>query len=114
VFAGLRRDRDGQRLVKQASPRLTPVMLDVTDAESISQAAARIREESGTAGLAGLVNNAGTAGRPTTTPRSRPALGHGSNVSGCAVFTLSVGRIHRLFHSMRTDSGAVSRGSRTF
>ena len=59
VFAGVRRECDGRRLVEQASPRLVPVMLDVTDAESISQAAARIREESGAAGLAGLVNNAG-------------------------------------------------------
>lgn len=59
VFAGVRRECDGQRLVEQASPRLVPVMLDVTDAESISRAAAKIREETRAAGLAGLVNNAG-------------------------------------------------------
>ncbi len=59
VFAGVRRESDGQRLVEQASSRIVPVLLDVTDPQSISQAAVRIQEEVGAAGLAGLVNNAG-------------------------------------------------------
>ena len=59
VFAGVRSEVDGQRLGGQASPRLTPVMLDVTDADSIAHAAAAIREATGARGLDGLVNNAG-------------------------------------------------------
>jgi NAD(P)-dependent dehydrogenase (short-subunit alcohol dehydrogenase family) len=56
VFAGVRKDADGEAL-KQASPRLVPVRIDVSDAASI--AAARAWIESQTTSLAGLVNNAG-------------------------------------------------------
>jgi len=59
VFAGVRQEADGRRLVEAASPRLTPVMLDVTDSHAIAQAAATIGEATAGAGLAGLVNNAG-------------------------------------------------------
>jgi NAD(P)-dependent dehydrogenase (short-subunit alcohol dehydrogenase family) len=61
VFAGVRSAEAGQRLQQQASPRLTPLMLDVTDAASIAAAVATIRAAVGDAGLAGLVNNAGIA-----------------------------------------------------
>jgi NAD(P)-dependent dehydrogenase (short-subunit alcohol dehydrogenase family) len=58
VFAGVRRDADGVSLEKRASERLTPIRLDVTDADSIAAAVAIVdRETSG--GLDGLVNNAG-------------------------------------------------------
>ncbi len=59
VFAGVRRKADGQRLVARTSARLAPVMLDVTDAQSIAAAARTIAEVTGEGGLAGLVNNAG-------------------------------------------------------
>ena len=59
VFAGVRREADGERLVAQTSPRLVPIMLDVTDAEAIARAAAVVAEATGPLGLAGLVNNAG-------------------------------------------------------
>jgi NAD(P)-dependent dehydrogenase (short-subunit alcohol dehydrogenase family) len=59
VFAGVRREQDGQRLWEQTSDRLVPVLIDVTDAESIANTAAMIREATGEKGLAGLVNNAG-------------------------------------------------------
>ena len=39
VFAGVRRDEDAERLRAQASERLVPVKLDVTDAASIRAAA---------------------------------------------------------------------------
>ena len=55
VFAGVRRDEDGESLRRDASERLTPVKLDVTDADSIATAA----EQVGDGELAGLVNNAG-------------------------------------------------------
>ncbi len=61
VFAGVRRVQDGEALAKQASTRLTPVMLDVTEADSIAMAAELVRSAVGGWGLAGLINNAGIA-----------------------------------------------------
>jgi NAD(P)-dependent dehydrogenase (short-subunit alcohol dehydrogenase family) len=59
VFAGVRSEADGQRLQDRASPRLRPVLLDVTDQEAIAAAAASVGGALGSAGLGGLVNNAG-------------------------------------------------------
>ncbi len=59
VLAGVRREQDAEALREQASDRLIPVMLDVTDAVSIEQATKTVEETVGPAGLDGLVNNAG-------------------------------------------------------
>ena len=59
VFAGVRKETDGDALAKEASSRLTPVILDVTDSATIEAAAKSIGEATGSAGLGGLVNNAG-------------------------------------------------------
>jgi NAD(P)-dependent dehydrogenase (short-subunit alcohol dehydrogenase family) len=61
VFAGVRKQEDVDSLRAAGSDRLTPVMLDVTDADAISAAAALLDDELGSAGLDGLVNNAGVA-----------------------------------------------------
>ncbi len=61
MFAGVRREEDAESLRAEGSERLTPVMLDVTDAEAIAAVAERIAGEVGGAGLDGLVNNAGVA-----------------------------------------------------
>ena len=58
VFAGVRREADGQALMKEASDKLTPILLDVTDDDSIS-AAVRTVDEAVSGRLFGLVNNAG-------------------------------------------------------
>jgi len=58
VFAGVRKEADQERLSGEASERLEPLILDVTDSEHISRAAERVSEATG-GGLAGLVNNAG-------------------------------------------------------
>lgn len=63
VFASVRRREDADRLCEQASSRLTPVLLDVTDAASITRAKEQISEACGDAGLWGLVNNAGISFR---------------------------------------------------
>jgi NAD(P)-dependent dehydrogenase (short-subunit alcohol dehydrogenase family) len=60
VFAGVRKDADEDALRAVGSARLTPVRLDVTDAESIAAVTGLVAGEVGDAGLAGLVNNAGT------------------------------------------------------
>ncbi|MFJ9608417.1 SDR family NAD(P)-dependent oxidoreductase [Kitasatospora sp. NPDC101176] len=61
VYAGVRRPEDGERLHAAATGRLTPVVLDVTDEESVRNAVRAIAGPAGTAGLYGLVNNAGIA-----------------------------------------------------
>jgi len=59
VFAGVRKETDAQRLQQQASQRLTPVTIDVTNEAQIEAAAKTVADAVGEAGLAGLVNNAG-------------------------------------------------------
>lgn len=69
VLAGVRDTAAGERLTAEASGgRLLPLTLDVTDAEQVAQAAARVQEpssdggESLSSGLDALVNNAGIGG----------------------------------------------------
>ena len=61
VFAGVRKESDGAALRAEASERLTPVFVDVTDAGSIAAMAAEVKAAVGDEGLHGLVNNAGMA-----------------------------------------------------
>lgn len=61
VFAGVRRQEDGERLRAKASGRLRPIQLDVTDTDQVKAAFATIDEVAGPKGLTGLVNNAGIA-----------------------------------------------------
>ncbi len=58
VFAGVRKPADGEALA-QGRPRIAPVILDVTDAATITSARETIAHEAGERGIAGLVNNAG-------------------------------------------------------
>jgi len=60
VFAGVRQLSDGEALKSQASDRLTPVLLDVTDEGTIARALRQVQDGVGS-GLVGLVNNAGIA-----------------------------------------------------
>lgn len=59
VFATVRKPADGEALCAEASPRLTPLLLDVTDEAAIAQAEKQVRQAVGEDGLYGLVNNAG-------------------------------------------------------
>ncbi|HOZ48792.1 MAG TPA: SDR family NAD(P)-dependent oxidoreductase [Candidatus Hydrogenedentes bacterium] len=61
VFAGVRKAEDGEALVAQAGPAVTPLLLDVTRRDHIIDAERRVRDTVGGIGLAGLVNNAGIA-----------------------------------------------------
>lgn len=60
VFAGYRKDADAESIAAEASERLVPLEIDVTDEGQIAAAAERIGEAVGADGLDGLVNNAGT------------------------------------------------------
>ena len=57
VYAGVRRDEDGDRLVADTAGEVVPLRLDVTDRDQVTAALARINDEVGA--LHGLVNNAG-------------------------------------------------------
>jgi NAD(P)-dependent dehydrogenase (short-subunit alcohol dehydrogenase family) len=59
VFAGVRKPADAAALAQAAAGQVTPVILDVTDAQQITSAVTVIAGHAGDAGLAGLVNNAG-------------------------------------------------------
>jgi NAD(P)-dependent dehydrogenase (short-subunit alcohol dehydrogenase family) len=61
VFAGVRTAAAAEQLRARASARLTPVVLDVTVADTIASAAKTVAAAVGEAGIAGLVNNAGIA-----------------------------------------------------
>jgi NAD(P)-dependent dehydrogenase (short-subunit alcohol dehydrogenase family) len=61
VFAGVRRDDDGERLRSSASDRLRWVRLDVTDPDQVRAALATVEEHLGGEGLDALVNNAGVS-----------------------------------------------------
>jgi NAD(P)-dependent dehydrogenase (short-subunit alcohol dehydrogenase family) len=61
VFAGVRREEDGDSLRREASPSLTPLRLDVTDAEQVAKAARLVGDAVRDSRLAGIVNNAGIA-----------------------------------------------------
>jgi NAD(P)-dependent dehydrogenase (short-subunit alcohol dehydrogenase family) len=57
VYAGVRREEDGERLASAIAADVVPVILDVTRAQDIAAVLDRIRAERGK--LHGLVNNAG-------------------------------------------------------
>lgn len=59
VFAGVRKEADAEALRHKSSGNLTPIILDVTDENSIAAAVKLIETELGESGLYGLVNNAG-------------------------------------------------------
>ena len=61
VYAGIRKDADGDEVKASAQGDVRPVLLDVTNADHIAALMARLREELGSAGLDGLVNNAGVS-----------------------------------------------------
>ena len=61
VFAGVRKDADGERLVKASrAGQLVPVQLDVTDDDGIADALEEVADTTG-GSLDGVVNNAGVA-----------------------------------------------------
>lgn len=61
VFAGVRKEDDAESLRSEASDRLVPVTLDVTDPAQVAAAVDEIERTVGEGGLEGLVNNAGVA-----------------------------------------------------
>ena len=66
VYAGVRRDADGERLRASIAGDVRPVMLDVTNCDHVARVVDELTTTVGEAGLQGLVNNAGVGvGGPT-------------------------------------------------
>ena len=61
VFAGVRTEEAAERLRRLAPDQITPLRVDVSDVDSVRSAAAVIASATGSAGVDGLVNNAGIA-----------------------------------------------------
>jgi NAD(P)-dependent dehydrogenase (short-subunit alcohol dehydrogenase family) len=61
VFAGVRKQKDGEALRTESNGRVIPVLIEVTDRGSIEAAALEVQAQVGEHGLDGLVNNAGIA-----------------------------------------------------
>ena len=61
VFAGVRKQADANDLDRESSGAIRPVFMDVTVLPMIDDAVKTIMEETGDAGIQGLVNNAGVA-----------------------------------------------------
>ena len=59
VFATVRAEKDGEALKREAGDALEPIILDVTDQQSISMAADLVEEKLAGSGLDALFNNAG-------------------------------------------------------
>lgn len=59
VFAGVRNQLHGDRLVEEIGHNVIPVILDVTDMKSLEKAFKEVEKNVGDNGLNGLVNNAG-------------------------------------------------------
>jgi NADP-dependent 3-hydroxy acid dehydrogenase YdfG len=59
VFAGVRREADGEALKSRTTGELTALVFDITDAAAIARAVESVTAAVGERGLAGLVNNAG-------------------------------------------------------
>ncbi|MEW6077599.1 MAG: SDR family oxidoreductase [Thermodesulfobacteriota bacterium] len=59
VFAAVRKEADAQKLREASSDRITPVIMDVVDYESVKKAAVEIEKMLNGAGLDALFNNAG-------------------------------------------------------
>jgi len=59
VFAGVRKPTDADSLRNASDGQISPIILDVTQMESVAAAFQVVSAEIGDTGLAGLVNNAG-------------------------------------------------------
>jgi NAD(P)-dependent dehydrogenase (short-subunit alcohol dehydrogenase family) len=59
VFGSVRKQADADRLLTEFGTGFVPLMMDITDADAVHQAAQKVGSMIGDRNLAGLVNNAG-------------------------------------------------------
>ncbi len=61
VFGSVRKQADADRLKEELGANYSPLIFDVTDPDSVNEAATAVRQAAGEQQLFGLVNNAGIA-----------------------------------------------------
>jgi NAD(P)-dependent dehydrogenase (short-subunit alcohol dehydrogenase family) len=111
VFAGVRREADAEALRRGASPRLTPVRLDVTEEAQVRAAAEAVAAAAGgDAGLDGLVNNAGIviAGPLECLPLSEVRAQLEVNVVGAVAVTQACLPLLRRARGRIVNIGSIS------
>ena len=88
VYACVRKQADGENLKKEASEKFTPIILDVTNGDSIKAAVAIIEKETG-GNVFGMINNAGIGrgGALEVTPVSEIRKVLDVNVTGLLAVT---------------------------
>jgi NAD(P)-dependent dehydrogenase (short-subunit alcohol dehydrogenase family) len=59
VFGSVRKQADADRLQKECGDNFVPLLMDITDADAVHQAAQKVGSMIGDRNLVGLVNNAG-------------------------------------------------------
>jgi len=59
VFGSVRKQSDGDRLQKEFGDGFVPLLMDITDADAVGEAARKVGSMTGDRNLIGLVNNAG-------------------------------------------------------
>jgi NAD(P)-dependent dehydrogenase (short-subunit alcohol dehydrogenase family) len=59
VFGSVRKQADADRLQREFGDSFVPLLMDITDADAVRQAAQQVRSMVGDRNLVGLVNNAG-------------------------------------------------------
>ncbi len=108
VFAGVRKEADGEALRAQAPEGIKPLRLDVTSPEDIAAAVEQVRKETG-GRLAGLVNNAGiaVAGPLECVPMERVRLQFEVNLIGTVAVTQSFLPMLREGHGRLVNVGSV-------
>ena len=88
VFAGVRKSSDGDALKNASSGKLIPVILDVTEPESIANAVKTVSEETN-GELYGLMNNAGVPGGGPVELVPIPAIRNVFEVNVISVFAVT-------------------------
>jgi len=88
VYAGVRQVPDAQRLQAQYA-NLTPLILDVTQPETIQRGVAQLTETLSETGLYGLINNAGIVVGGPLECLTEEALRHQLDVNVVGVLTLT-------------------------
>ncbi|MGB6299149.1 MAG: SDR family NAD(P)-dependent oxidoreductase, partial [Rivularia sp. (in: cyanobacteria)] len=61
VFGSVRKSEDAERLTKEFGDKFTPLIFDVTNEQSVREAADKVSNQINSSNLLGLVNNAGIA-----------------------------------------------------
>jgi NAD(P)-dependent dehydrogenase (short-subunit alcohol dehydrogenase family) len=112
VFAGVRKQDDADALQRDASQRLTPVLVDVTESDAIARLHETVDGALGPDPLAGVVNNAGVGTGGPLEALDVDTLRHTLEVNTVAPIAVTQGFIPRLRASRGRVVNITSIGGR--